>query len=63
MTPPSVYLSSPGDQTSIAGTSVYVPLYAGDSDNYPLTLTVSGLPEGLTLNGNVISGPPRASGN
>jgi hypothetical protein len=60
----SVTLSNPGDQTTVKGTAVDLPIKATRTDGGTLTYTASGLPTGLMIDSatGVITGAPTASG-
>jgi hypothetical protein len=60
--PPS--LANPGDQQTQEGTLVSLQLNASDPDGDALTFSATGLPPGLSLDGNsgLISGAPAANG-
>ncbi|MEM7028864.1 MAG: putative Ig domain-containing protein [Chloroflexota bacterium] len=55
-------LTNPGDQTNTIGDNVSLTLQANDSDGDSLTFSASGLPTGLNLSGNIISGNPTSAG-
>lgn len=58
----SPVLAAIGDQTNDVHDVVSLPLSATDSDGDALTYAVTGLPDGLSLSGNIISGTLAASG-
>jgi hypothetical protein len=55
---PVITVSTPGDQTNLAGDNVYLTVYATVTDSYPLTYSAAGLPAGLSIDPStgVISG-------
>jgi hypothetical protein len=57
-------LDNPGSQNGTVGVAVNLALSASDPDGYPLTLTASGLPNGLAINSaaRTITGTPTAVG-
>jgi hypothetical protein len=59
---PSV--TSPGNQTTAAGTAVSLPAEASDPNNDTLTFSATGLPAGLSVSSStgLISGTPTATG-
>ena len=62
----TVTMTNPGTQSTMAGTTMNLPISASDSDSsQTLTYSASGLPAGLTINGTsgVISGSPTAVGS
>ena len=56
VSPPMVTLSNPGNQTNLAGSSVYVYATAWSSDGAMVTYNASGLPPGLSYTNGIISG-------
>ncbi len=54
----TVTVSVPGPQTALIGSSIILSVQAltTSSDNKPPTISVTGLPDGLTLAGNMITG-------
>ena len=56
-------LTNPGSQSQQVGTTVSLRLIASDPNNDPLTYSAQGLPPGLSLNGDTISGTLSAVGN
>jgi YVTN family beta-propeller protein len=62
-TPPTI--ANPGNQSTLAGTAVDLPISASDADGNSLTFTAMGLPPGLAIsavNGH-ITGTPTTAGN
>ncbi len=53
-----VFVTNPGDQTTLGGASVSLQVQARDPQNDPLTYSATGLPAGLSINTNtgLISG-------
>jgi hypothetical protein len=62
---PSVTITTPGNQTSTAGTPVSLQIQASDTDGGALTYTATGLPSGISINPNsgLISGTPTTPGS
>lgn len=58
-------LANPGDQTSVAGVTVDLPLESSDPNNDPLRFAAAGLPPGLSIDPDTgrITGVPSSAGN
>ncbi|WP_218779438.1 RICIN domain-containing protein [Streptomyces sp. NRRL B-24572] len=61
--PETVLLTSPGNRSATAGTTVSLQLDATDNLSKPLTFSATGLPAGLSMNSSgLISGTPTTAG-
>jgi subtilase family serine protease len=60
----TVSVTSPGDQTTVAGTATSLTVHATNTADVALTYSATGLPTGLSINATsgVISGTPTAPG-